>query len=108
VGLTGKAAREAQQRGEQLLKQINALTSAGGADEQHLSSQIAELNAAINQEQLPATLKAKLRDGIAELQESLRAIEKERSREASGQAVDFARQIADEATGPLIVRAIEA
>src|SRR5690606_30628991 len=49
----------------------------------------------------------KLRDVIMDLQKTLKELDKQRSREASGNIVEVARQIADESEGDLIVRQVE-
>ncbi len=103
TALTGEAADEVRQNGQSLMKRLDSLRSAGGAGEQRLRNEIGELSQAINEQTLPATLRAKLNEGIAELQRTLRDLDKQRTQQAAAGVVDEARQVADAADGELVV-----
>jgi alanyl-tRNA synthetase len=80
--LTGTAARDAKERGDAVWARFSSLE--GVAD---LASEVASLTAEL-QQTLPAVLKARVRDGLAQFQKTLRDREKARGRETAGVLVD--------------------
>ena len=104
TALTGNLAHQATSQGERLLGQLSALASAEPAQ---LAEGIGELTAALGEHAVPALMAAEIRDGIAGLQKKMREHQKSLSREAAGNVVEQARQIAEDADGGLIVATIE-
>jgi alanyl-tRNA synthetase len=104
TALTGSRAHQAEAHGQMLLSRADALKTAG---DEHLATGIAELTIAMGDTPVPALMRAKLQVGIAELQKRAKAFDKQQSRAQSGQVIEQARKIADDADGNLIVAAIE-
>ena len=97
---TGHTAHKATADGDRLLSRVAALH---GSDPEKLAHEIAELSQIIASSTLPLLARAKLRDGITELQKIVKEHEKSKAKEAAGDAVDAARKIADEAQGAFVV-----
>jgi len=104
VALTGAAAHQAQANAEMLLNRVHALKNATAQD---LSNALADVSNAVSGAQLPAVMRGRIREQIAELQKIVKEYEKQRTRESAGSVVEDARRIAEENSGPLIVAAIE-
>jgi len=104
TALTGAAAHKAAAQAQLLLTRLEGLKS---ADPAQLASAIAEVSAELNASTLPAISRAKIRDGIAELQKIVKDYERQKSKANAGAAVDLAREVADNALGNLIVHAFE-
>jgi alanyl-tRNA synthetase len=104
TALTGSRAHQAEAHGQMLLSRVDALKQ---ADDQHIASGIAELTIAMGEKPVPALMRAKLQAGIADLQKRAKAFDKQQSRAQSGQVVEQARRIAEQADGDLIVAAID-
>lgn len=67
---------------------------------------MAEVTKALSETPLPVLTRAELQKGLRELQDALKAIEKERSKASAADVVGVARQIADEHSGEVIVTTI--
>ncbi len=105
TALTGSAAHQAEANAQGLLNRLEAIKSAG--DEANLADNLAKLNTEIGEATLPAIARAKLRDGMAKLQELAKKIEKQKSKDSAGLVVETARQLAEQLSGEVIVTAIE-
>ncbi|MDX1682001.1 MAG: alanine--tRNA ligase, partial [Phycisphaeraceae bacterium] len=101
VALTGDAAGEARENAEVLGNMADELADAPDSDQ--LIERVSKFSRAIDDRVLPATERHRLRAVAAELQQRVKAMEKERSREAAGEAVDQAREIAEAADGNLVI-----
>jgi alanyl-tRNA synthetase len=95
IGVTGEVAREARRFATQVLDE----TSRGDDP----SAALAKLNDAIASGRLPLLAKAKLQQRMAELQKQVKESDKAKAKESAGAAVDWARRIADEAQGSIVV-----
>ncbi|MFW6060478.1 MAG: alanine--tRNA ligase-related protein, partial [Phycisphaeraceae bacterium] len=103
TALTGEAARDARHQGEALLQRLEALRNQKHDDADRLRSEINELQQAISEQTLPATVRAMLNAGLSALQRTLKDLDKRRSQASAAGVVDQARQLADETDGELIV-----
>ncbi len=104
TAVTGEQAEVAKSNGQTLLGRLATLKD-GEADK--LARAVAEITDAMGDQVLPLTVRAKLRDGIADLQKVLKEHEKQQSKAAAGQVVDVARAIAEQAEGNVIVSQVE-
>jgi len=100
IGLTGKAANDATAAGETLLAMLDSLPK---ADADRLARGLAELNQQIGQQTIPLVIRAKLRDGIEQLQKQVKDQQKQAAKQAAGAAVDHARAIAEQAGDAAII-----
>ncbi|MCC7191992.1 MAG: alanine--tRNA ligase [Phycisphaeraceae bacterium] len=109
TALTGEMAHQAQARGDMLIARLGALRGLGASVEQAeaLTRGVAELSSALANTQLPALVKARLREGIADLQKTLKELNKARSKEAAGDVVEAARKIAENTNGGVIVESLD-
>ncbi len=105
VGIVGPLAEQARADAAALFDRLEAVRDAEADD---LRAAVTELTTAINEQTLPVTDRAKLRDALSELQKKLKELDKQQSRAAAGQVVDVARRIAADAEGNVIVARIEA
>jgi len=103
TALTGDAAKQAQDNAEQLMRRVSALADAKADDPVKLADEVADVTAAINGAALPAVAKARLRTKLTDVQTKLKDAQKQRAKASAGAAVDVARKLADELTGPVIV-----
>lgn len=109
TALTGELAHQAQARGDMLIARLGALRGLGASVEQAeaLTRGVAELSSALANTQLPVLVKARLREGIADLQKTLKELNKARSKEAAGDVVEAARKIAENTNGGVIVESLD-
>jgi alanyl-tRNA synthetase len=108
VALTGDAAEAAQEAGEELLHRLQSVEAAGqDAETERLQNEVSALNNALNEQTLPLRVRNQLRTGVGRLQEIIKKLEKQKTEDAEAQVVESARQIADEAEGPVIIEKIE-
>jgi alanyl-tRNA synthetase len=105
TALTGSAAHQAEANAQGLLNRLEAIKSAG--DEAGLAGNLARLTTELGDAALPAIARAKMRDGMANLQELAKKIEKQKSKDSAGQVVETAKQLAEQLSGEVIVTAIE-
>jgi len=101
---TGRLAHQTQTHGDMLLGRLEAIKTKAG---QQLTDALAQLTSAMEVAALPALGASRLRAGIAELQQKLKAEQKQASKAAASQVVDVARELAERADGNLIVSAID-
>ena len=104
TALTGRIAHKAAAEGEMLLARLESLQ---GSAPDALSAAITGLSEELNTRLLPLSAKTKLRTGIEKLQAALKEHEKKKGKAAAGQAIEKARQIADEAQGDVIVTSLD-
>lgn len=100
IGLTGKAAHDATATGKTLLAMLDSLPK---ADADRMAKGLAELNQQIGQQTIPLVIRAKLRDGIEQLQKQVKDQQKQAAKQAAGEAVDQARAIAEQAGDAAII-----
>jgi alanyl-tRNA synthetase len=96
TALTGDAALAVTEAGTRLLEQL-------AARPEDLADHVATLTKAMSAQTLPLLVRAKLRSGIAALQEQIKQQNKERSKEDSGRVIELARQLAEQSGGDCIV-----
>ena len=94
TALTGSAAHKATAAGEMLVNRVDALKS---ADPSTLQAAIAEITKTLVDQQVPMLLRLKIQDGIVELQKILKEHDKVQAKAASGNVIEQARKLADEA-----------
>ena len=104
TALSGAAAHESAATADLLLNRLAALRS---LPHDRLAVAVAELSRAVDDATLPLVPHAKLRDGLAELQKTLKEHEKQEADRASGDVVQGARRIADDADGDVIVASVD-
>jgi len=104
TALTGQAAHGAAAQGEMLLARLDALRK---NTPQQLCETLAEFSNQVSNATLPLLVRAKLRDGIGELQKIVKEYQKKQSKEAAGNVTELARKIADQSNGPIIVTTID-
>jgi alanyl-tRNA synthetase len=108
VALTGEAATIAEEEGEQLLHRLQSVEADGeSAEQDRLSKEVSALNEALHEKTLPLRVRSQIRAGVGRLQETIKKLSKKQAEAAQADVVERARQIADEAEGPVIVEAIE-
>ncbi len=100
LGLTGDLAAAAHANATILLGRVEA--HRGDRDEQ-LPSAVAELSKAVSEQTLPLLAKAQLRHAIEELQQRVRAFEKQQSQASAGAAIDQARALIEAADQDVMV-----
>ncbi len=93
TGLTGSVAHRAAAQGEMLLSRLASLQNQP-ADQ--LSDAIGQLTTEIEEKILPLLTKAKLRSGITQLQETVKAHHKAQNKQAADSVIEAARRLADE------------
>ncbi len=101
---TGKTAHKTQAMGDRLLARAEALKQQSGDD---LAKGLHDLQQEVDSQTLPIVAKANLRDAVAELQQVVKAQEKEAAKAAAGNVVETARAIADAQSGAVIVAAVD-
>ncbi|MFI4859175.1 MAG: alanine--tRNA ligase [Phycisphaerales bacterium JB063] len=101
TAITGSAAHKAQAAGEQLLARLSA--AGGGQDADQLTAVVSEVSDAMASQVLPALAKASLRDGIKRVQDTVKKLNKAKQKASAGAAVETARKLAEELSGPVIV-----
>ncbi|XAL99382.1 alanine--tRNA ligase [Phycisphaeraceae bacterium D3-23] len=101
TAITGAAAHKAQAAGEQLLARLSAIEGVEDADK--LGAVVSEVQDAMASQTLPAVAKHRLRDGIERVQSVLKKLDKAKQKASAGAAVETARKLADEMSGPVIV-----
>jgi len=101
TALTGKAAHKAEAAGQMLLSRLDAVK--GIDDGEKLSEVVSEITQAMETQTLPAVAKATLRTGLKEVQATLKKLDKAKQKQSSGVAVEVARKLAEQLTGPVIV-----
>jgi alanyl-tRNA synthetase len=104
TALTGEAAHSATARGEMLLARLQTLKSAP-ADK--LAAAVTDLTAQIGQTTLSSLHRAKLREGITELQKLVKEQQKAQDKQGAEAVVEQARAIAEQQDGSLIVAALD-
>ncbi|MHB1157725.1 MAG: alanine--tRNA ligase [Phycisphaerales bacterium] len=100
IGLTGKAAHDATAAGKTLLAMLDSLPK---TDADRMARGLAELNQQIGEQTIPLVIRAKLRDGIEQLQKQVKDQQKQAAKQAAGAAVDQARAIAEQAGDAAII-----
>ena len=100
TGLTAAAAQQAAADGRQLLARVEQLREASAAS---LAGGIEELTQRLEAATLPLTIRASLREALAELGRKQKEFQKSRGDEAQQAVVDAARQVAEGHAGPVIV-----
>jgi alanyl-tRNA synthetase len=95
IGVTGQAAREARKWAGEVLDQTQGEGDPAAA--------LAQLNEALASGRLPLLAKAKLQQRMAELQKLVKDADKAKAKESAGAAVEWARRVADEAQGSVLV-----
>jgi alanyl-tRNA synthetase len=106
TAITGTAAHKATAHGQQLLSRVATLRKAPPeqlAELPALPETIAQVTAAMNEQAVPMLLRAKIREGLAELQKIVKEQEKLKSKAAAGGAVEAARALAETVDGTVIV-----
>ena len=101
TAITGAAAHKAQATGEQLLARLEAVQ--GNEEADTLNATVSDIAAAMEAKTLPAIAKHKLRDGLKRVQDTLKKLDKAQQKQSAGAAVEVARKLAEELTGPVIV-----
>jgi len=104
TGIAGEAAQQAIADAEVLDERIEAIRR---EKPETLEQDIAALTEAINTGVLPVLDRTRLRDKLAELQKVVKEHQKAKAKEAEGDVVDAARQLADGADGDVIVASID-
>ncbi|MBI1375146.1 MAG: alanine--tRNA ligase [Phycisphaera sp.] len=104
TGIAGEAAAQAVADAEVLDERLEAIRR---DKPESLEQDIAALADAINTNLLPVLERAALRAKLTELQKIVKEHQKAKAKEAEGGVADAARQIADAATGDVIVAAID-
>jgi alanyl-tRNA synthetase len=104
TALTGQAAHKASAEAQMLLARLEGLKA---TDPARLPSAIAEISSEVNANILPALAKAEIRQAISDLQKIVKDFERQKSRESAGAVVQEAREVADKATGNLVVHAFD-
>ncbi len=94
TAMTGAAAHQASAKGDMLVHRLEGLAE---IDDEFLPGAIAELTEAISEATLPLLSTNTLRSGLAELQKKAKALAKEKEKASAGDAVEIARQVADDA-----------
>jgi len=108
VALTGEAADQAEADGDALLDQLRAAEAdSEQAEQDRLNREVSALNDGLNKKTLSLKARHQLRAGVSRLQETIKKLEKQRADQAQAQVVETARDIAENAEGPVIVEAIE-
>jgi alanyl-tRNA synthetase len=100
IGLTGQSAHQATAQADLLLARAEALRS---QPVEQLAAAIAKITTTLSEKQLPLLIKAKVRDLLAGLQQKVKEHEKEASKAAAGNIVETARELAEAASGPIII-----
>lgn len=105
--LTAVAGPQAQQvaaAGQKLLEQAAKLETLQGDE---LESALHELTTALAEQDLPLTVRTKVRELLAQKQRELKEAKRKQSKSQAGEAVEQARVLAETQSGPIIVAAIE-
>ncbi|MBL4700258.1 MAG: alanine--tRNA ligase, partial [Phycisphaeraceae bacterium] len=100
IGMTGSLAHQATAQADLLLARTQALKN---QPVQGLPAAIAKITSTLNQKQLPLLIKSKVRNTLTELQQKIKDHEKQASKQAAGDIVETARQLADTATGDIVI-----
>ena len=101
---TGQLAQQTQAEGDRLLARLDSLK---GADADQLAAGLNELKHEFDGAMLPVVVRAKLRDGMAEVEKAVKKQQKEQNKAAAGDIVEKARAVADASNGSVIVAAID-
>ncbi|MCC5829716.1 MAG: alanine--tRNA ligase [Phycisphaeraceae bacterium] len=104
TALAGSAAHRATVEASGLQARIDALGTSGGAD---LPTQVMEIQKLIAERELPLIARWKLRDSLAALQQKIKELDKQKSRQAAGDIVEQARALADSANDGFLIECIE-
>ncbi len=107
TAITGRLAHQSEARAQMLINRLEALRHYDEQEYQELVNRMNELSQAVNDAMLPAIAKVKLRDGLTEIRERIRQIEKQQNKAAQADIVGVAGEIAARENGPVIVTEID-
>lgn len=107
TALAGEPARRAQRDGAELLRRLEKVRDGAGDDAQRLRNGVNELQERMAEATIPATQRATLNDGLAELQAKLKGLDKQQAQQSAAGVVEAAREVADVAEGDIITARFE-
>ncbi|MFA9477696.1 alanine--tRNA ligase [Phycisphaerales bacterium AB-hyl4] len=104
TAVTGQAAADARREGERLQRELEAMRDTSDDASQHRDrNDISEIMQEINGATLPLALRRRLTADLAEVQQKLKELDKQRAQAQSQTIADDARKVADEADDSVIV-----
>ena len=103
TALTAAAARQAEAQGQALLEQLEALTASDG---QALDQPLRQLGKDLEAAPVPLADRHQLQARMAELLKAVKGRRRQEDRQASGDIVTRARQVAEACSGTLIVASV--
>ena len=104
TALTGRSAHEASAHGDLLLSRLEMLK---GRRPEALAEQIASLRSTMDDQPIPLLTRAKLRNGIGQLQVIAKQHQKQQGKQAEDAVVDVARKLAERSDENIIVASVE-
>ena len=100
TAMAGEPAKRVREDGEALIGQLESLKESQGSS---LESGVSELADNMNHRVIALTTREKIQAGLSELQAAVKEQKKAKGKQAESAVVETARQIADTATGNVIV-----
>ena len=86
---------------------IGQLDKARQLEADDLEQAVANLTDAMNERQLPLTVRARLREGLGQLQSQIKKRRKQQAKQTMGDVAEAAKKIAGAGSGPVIVSALD-
>ena len=97
TAVTGNRAHDAQANADRIMSKLNALSDAAGDD---LQSGVAEVTRELAETPVPAIAAAKMRQSLTALQKKVKNQRKQQDKQAAGDIIEVARDLADTAEQP--------